>query len=336
MTSQYPFKNLVFEGGGVKGLAYLGALEVMGEHNIVPQIERVAGASAGAVMATVLSFRHGVQETIDLFNSLDFSQMLTSAHERFTRMPQRMKKDIDKPLTHLQAVQRLNKNFGLYTHTYFRQWMSEIITARCDGNSMATFADFKERSFRDLYVITTNLSQNRSQVFSFETTPQAPVIDAVQMSMSIPLFFEAIQFDGEHIGQGDWYVDGGLFNNFPITTFDQRRYADEKSLFDGEINWETLGCHLHANEKCEGSKNPITDVSSYFKNLLDSLLAIQKVRFEDNPFQKLRTIDIDDCCVSATDFSVNPASDKYNELAESGRAAARDFLKDYQLPDLNI
>ncbi|SVD03251.1 uncharacterized protein METZ01_LOCUS356105 [marine metagenome] len=44
--SGYPFRNLVFEGGGVKGIAYSGALAVLEEHGILPQIRRVGGASA--------------------------------------------------------------------------------------------------------------------------------------------------------------------------------------------------------------------------------------------------------------------------------------------------
>lgn len=49
-TGYYPFKNLVFEGGGVKGIAYGGAVEVLEQSQITPQIERVAGTSACLVL----------------------------------------------------------------------------------------------------------------------------------------------------------------------------------------------------------------------------------------------------------------------------------------------
>ena len=52
---RYPFRNLVFQGGGVKASAYHGALRVLEDEEILPQIERVAGASAGAVVAALLS-----------------------------------------------------------------------------------------------------------------------------------------------------------------------------------------------------------------------------------------------------------------------------------------
>ena len=49
-TSKYHFRNLVFEGGGVKGIAYVGALEVLDQEGILKDIKRVAGTSAGAMV----------------------------------------------------------------------------------------------------------------------------------------------------------------------------------------------------------------------------------------------------------------------------------------------
>ena len=46
-TGYYPYKNLVFEGGGVKGVAYGGAVEVLEQSAITPQIERVGAPPPG-------------------------------------------------------------------------------------------------------------------------------------------------------------------------------------------------------------------------------------------------------------------------------------------------
>ncbi|MEP6948960.1 MAG: patatin-like phospholipase family protein [Ginsengibacter sp.] len=45
----YPYKNLALEGGGVRGLAYAGAPEVLEQKDILKNVERVAGSSAGAI-----------------------------------------------------------------------------------------------------------------------------------------------------------------------------------------------------------------------------------------------------------------------------------------------
>ena len=63
MGRRYPFKNLVFKGGGIKAFAYLGAIQAIEEHKILSQIDRVAGNSAGSLMATLVSFRKDAEET---------------------------------------------------------------------------------------------------------------------------------------------------------------------------------------------------------------------------------------------------------------------------------
>jgi NTE family protein len=50
----YNFKNLVFEGGGVKGIAYVGALDVLESKGILNDIERIGGTSAGAINAILV------------------------------------------------------------------------------------------------------------------------------------------------------------------------------------------------------------------------------------------------------------------------------------------
>ena len=49
------FRNMVFEGGGVKGIAYAGAIAVLEDKEILPDIRRVAGTSAGAITAALLA-----------------------------------------------------------------------------------------------------------------------------------------------------------------------------------------------------------------------------------------------------------------------------------------
>lgn len=54
----YHFRNLVFEGGGVKGIAYVGAMEVLEEKGILKNITRVGGTSAGAINALLAGLNY--------------------------------------------------------------------------------------------------------------------------------------------------------------------------------------------------------------------------------------------------------------------------------------
>ena len=61
----YPFENLVFEGGGVKGLAFCGALKVLEERGIITDVKGLAGSSAGAITAGLLACGYTSDEILD-------------------------------------------------------------------------------------------------------------------------------------------------------------------------------------------------------------------------------------------------------------------------------
>ena len=72
----YHFKNLVFEGGGVKGIAYVGAMEVLDREGILNNIERVAGTSAGAMVAVLVGLKYSAEEVKDVLWHLDFNNFM--------------------------------------------------------------------------------------------------------------------------------------------------------------------------------------------------------------------------------------------------------------------
>ncbi len=62
----YHFRNLVFEGGSVKGIAYVGAMEELEERGILPDIRHVAGTSASAINAMLVGLGHTKEETREI------------------------------------------------------------------------------------------------------------------------------------------------------------------------------------------------------------------------------------------------------------------------------
>ncbi|HET9054269.1 MAG TPA: patatin-like phospholipase family protein, partial [Cyclobacteriaceae bacterium] len=51
-------RNLVFEGGGIRGIAYAGAVEVLEQKNITDSVEQIAGTSVGAIVASLLAVNY--------------------------------------------------------------------------------------------------------------------------------------------------------------------------------------------------------------------------------------------------------------------------------------
>ena len=74
----YQFRNLVFEGGGVKGIAYIGAMKVIEDKGILENVLRVGGTSAGAINATLVALGFTNDEQRGILQKLDFNNFMDS------------------------------------------------------------------------------------------------------------------------------------------------------------------------------------------------------------------------------------------------------------------
>lgn len=81
------------------------------------------------------------------------------------------------------------------------------------GKADITLQELYEKTGNELVVTATCVNRRMQRFFHRNHHPDMPVVTAVRMSMSIPLFFVPLKFDG------DYYVDGGLLNNFPLWVF---------------------------------------------------------------------------------------------------------------------
>ena len=289
-NTSLPITNLVLEGGGVKGIAYVGALEVLDEHNILEKIENVAGTSAGAITACLIALRYSSADIKSIVFDLDFNSF----------------EDHKNPL-------RIATKYGLFAGDAFLEWITQLIEKK-GLDRQATFTDLKNAGCRNLKVFGTDLYTKGLQEFSFEQTPDAIVAEAVRASMSIPLFFKSWQFSNgipnDHI-----YVDGGVVLNFPINAFLEKEHK----------LGHTLGLHLDnlSGEK-EVNAFGYDHIGKYIRSLFDTLLKAQVVEFEENPEEFKHTIRIDDLGVSGTDFGLS--EDTKNRLIAEGKKAAEVFF----------
>lgn len=312
------YRNLVFKGGGVRGIAYMGAVEVLEELGLMDNIDRVAGTSAGAIAATLVSFRLDIAKTWTLFNTLDYT--------KFTHKSTGLLKLLE--WRDDESYRRFFTQYGWHSSLPFYRWMEDVIAEQCDGNRRATFADFQRRGFRDLYIVAANVSRHRAEVFSAIHTPDVAVADAVRMSMSMPIYFEALRFDGQQFGQGDYYVDGGLYDNFPMHIFDQPDFAVRNRYYKDGVNWRTLGLfifpsRLKTDAEPEIPENVWEFVNLAVRNIYNSH---QVSSYQTNPVDQQRTIEIDDCGITAVEFDIVPGSIKYARLYAAGKNAVRDFF----------
>ena len=74
MTPQ--FRNLIFEGGGIKGIAYIGALEILSQRGHLKHLSRVGGSSAGAINALILALGYSIREQQHILESTNFRDFM--------------------------------------------------------------------------------------------------------------------------------------------------------------------------------------------------------------------------------------------------------------------
>ena len=317
----------------MKGIAYTGALEVLDREGILQNIERVAGTSAGAMMAVLVGLRYSSKEMQEVLWDLNFKGF------------------IDSSWGVLRNSHRLFKEYGWCKGDYFRSVMAELID-RKTGNGEITFGELaRMQQFRDIYLVGADLTTGLSKLFCAQQTPEVKVADAARISMSIPLIFAAIRDkDKKRL-----YVDGGLLENYAIKTFDQIGYVADRNHFrrteyydkinsqkkslknkvqrEYVYNKETLGFRLDSEEDIsmyltheEVPSKEIDNFFSYTKALVTTLIDFQNnVHLHSDDWQ--RTVYIDTLGVRAIDFDI--PDDRKQDLVDSGMKYTERYLDWY-------
>lgn len=313
----YPFENLVFKGGGARGLAYIGAMQALEEKQILPQIKRVAGTSAGAVVALLAAMRIHHSQWAAVMRSIDRYTMMNRDGFRFK----------------LHNLARLESEYGLFSTDTFYEWLQDLIAEHCDGNGLATFRDFHHMGLLDLSVVASDLTTRDEKIFNTHTTPDTPVADAVRMSISIPLYFTPLRHDGRRFGEGNLFVDGGLFNNYPIHLFDGHEFADRNPWYLNRINWQTLGFYLYPDALEKPPVQEVRNLIDYLSLMMNNFLLVQGTQsLESSTVDQQRSVKINDCGVSATDFDIVLPTEEFDALVHSGYMSTIEYLENYQLP----
>jgi NTE family protein len=309
--------DLVLEGGGVKGLGLVGATLALAEAGY--EFRRYAGASAGAICATLLAALAAAARPVsDLTAILD-----TIDYRAFVA---------DGPAARAASGLRLLGRQGLYNGDYLRDWLG------------AQLADIGVRTFGDLAIDDEDLPpHHRSRLvvtvsdvtrgtsirlpwdyprYGVDPTAQL-LVDAVRASMSIPFFFTPVRFKARAAqvagidlpAQTCTWVDGGMLDNFPVDVF---------ARSDGRTGrWPTIGVKLSAMGP--PAARHVSGLFSEAKACLATLID-NADRFYVVPADAQRTIFVDHGDVGTTDFAISAAQQQM--LLTNGRAAAEKFLRD--------
>lgn len=355
--------NLVFEGGSVKGIAYVGAFNALLQAGLdFKRIKRIGGTSAGSITAALLCLGMSLDEIDDYLLKIDFKEFLdekiTNVRDALLNVKDRYQEG-NYPLLAIESADpnlligssKLSLYSGLFDGDVLRNWIEDRLFNKT-GIHYLTFAELHHLKkqfpdqFKDLYVIGINNDTGRAQTFSYEETPDAIISDAVRISTCIPFIFKPHQvYCKDAMGnrvldqkfKNHLFIDGGLTEKYPISLFDEPKYFnenDQKKLAELRIvgkveNPNTLGFKLVTrNEKdfYEGLREELAanKKKGYFTLNVASDYTIKQDSDHIRNKEGSRTIYIDTCGVKTLDF--NLTDEKKQSLREAGNQATIDYF----------
>ncbi len=253
--------DLVFEGGGAKGVVFSGALQTFEALGHTPG--RLLGTSAGAITATALAAGYTPQEILNAlaekvdghsalanflgepepFTPLEIESSATRHLFRAVNLPlipDRLEEKLDNLLletlvarSSLRSVFAFIERGGWYSAANFLDWLRERLDsgtyhARPRRFSHLTLAQFYTQTHVDLSLIASDTTDGLMLVLNHRTAPDVPLVWAVRMSMSVPLLWAEVVWQkewGKYRGRDltdHTIVDGGILSNFPIELFVSR------------------------------------------------------------------------------------------------------------------
>jgi NTE family protein len=300
--------DLVCEGGGVRGIGLVGAVDALAAAGY--RFPRVAGTSAGAIVASLVAALQTAGEPLtrlgEIMRSLDYRKFL------------------DRNLIgHVPVIGgglSLLVSDGVYRGAYLERLLAGLL----GDLGVRTFGDLRtgeqpEQFAWSLVVTASDLSRRRLvripwDLDSYGIDPnEFPVARAVHASAAIPYVFEPVRVSG-----ATW-VDGGLLSSFPVALFDRP-----------QPRWPTFGVRLSARPGIPPT-HPVHGPVSLGIAAIETLLSNQDNAYIDDPCTVRRTVFVPADEVSPIDFDIT--AEQRDGLYQRGLLAGQEFLKTWNYAD---
>lgn len=287
--------DAVFEGGGMKGIGFVGAVNCLEDNGY--QWENLAGTSAGSIVAALLAAGYNGKELKKIMMDMNYVKLL--------------KKNILNDIPVVGNMVQLVNDYGIYNSRIIEKWISEHLEEKGKTKFKDIYKDGKvlkiiaaDVTRRSILILPDDLKFYGIDPMEFQ------IAKAVRMSSSIPFFFKPVKL--KHNNKINYIVDGGLISNFPIWIFDS----------DSAPKWPTFGFKL-VNDPKENASRRKNNLISYSIDVINTAFDRNEEVYlgEKN---SVRTISIPTKGVKTTDF--NLSKKKTMELYNSGYNSTKYFL----------
>ncbi|XP_038069893.1 uncharacterized protein LOC119739137 [Patiria miniata] len=266
---EFPFENLAFEGGGSKGMAYVGMIRVFEELDLMKNMKRFAGTSAGSAAATSLAIGMDSYEIQELLDG-DFTRNV-----------------YDGKWGLLGRMVGMVRTLGAHPGKRLEKWFADGVYKKT-GDRNYTFRQLYQDRGVELCAVSVNLNLMDAVYFHVKTMPDMPISLAGRASASIPGVLQPVKY------HEDLYVDGGLLCNFPIHVYDgwflsmdptDSFFAQFGSLVGRCDEWDPSERFSTFNEKTVGVLLYSSAERDVMKQSLDHRVAVygkEEIAFPDS------------------------------------------------------
>lgn len=295
--------DLVCKGGGIKGIALIGAICCFEEYGYT--WKNVAGTSAGAIVSSLIAVGYTGLDLKEICFSLNFS-------------------DFNDKST-LQSIPIIGPFAGLLVSkgVYQGDAIEEFLHDKFKEKGKTKFKDISTNGKSNLKIIAADITRKKllilpDDLVDYNIDPmEFEIAKAVRMSLSIPFYFNPVILKNDSISS--YIVDGGLVCNFPIWIFD-----NEKSP-----RWPTFGLNLDDGKKTDSSISN-TNLLDYMFDVIETALSQNEdVYLRDK--DAVRIVNIPSLDINSTNF--NPSKDEVLALYKSGYNSAKEFLFKWNFKD---
>lgn len=341
----------IFEGGGAKGVAHIGALQAIQDNRL--DIIGAAGTSAGALIAVMAAI--GL-EAADIMSADDpaaniltrngespVSLLGAKAWKRFERLHAQALRVLlptalagglaallAAPRATLTAV-RIYRGLGHFSAATIASFINRVIRARLEliRQDAALDREIPERitfgvladdwpTVVPLKIVVTDVDNGMLVILDAQRTPDVIVAEAVAASISIPLVFKPATIPSFRSGR---FADGGLVSNLPIWGFSEEKLGYERQHF-GQSPVPIVGFTLSAPED-DGDKDKSGGFLPYLRRLIYA--ALQGSQGAANTF-------LDDVILIKLETELGMLEfdstwETYRDAREAGRASADERLR---------
>jgi NTE family protein len=202
---------IVMSGGAAKGLAHVGMLKALEEHEI--PIDYVAGTSMGGIIAGCYAAGMSPGQIEEIMLSDDLQRWVNGQLEEGYNFYY-SKDDIHPSFVRLNLL--LDSTFNLNVNTSLA---NDVTLNFALAEKMAQPSAIAKGNFDSLFV---PLRVMASEIFTQQEVilRKGNLGDALRATQTVPFFYTPIRIDGKYL------FDGGVYNNFPVDVAEKEFHPD--------------------------------------------------------------------------------------------------------------